>query len=109
MHDEDKLIGVVISRLEPHKGRNRETNRGYIGMLAVDKQYRGKGLGQMLVAKSIKDLIDSGADEIVLETESDNTAALRLYQNKFGFLRDKKLSRYYNNGKHAYRLKLWLR
>ncbi len=44
---------------------------------------------------------------MVLETEITNEAALRLYEN-LGFVRDKRLFRYYLNGVDAFRLKLWL-
>ena len=50
----------------------------------------------------------SSCDEVVLETEITNTSALRLYEN-LGFVRDKRLFRYYLNGVDALRLKLWLR
>ena len=46
--------------------------------------------------------------QIVLETEVTNKAALKLYEN-LGFVRDKRLFRYYLNGVEAFRLKLWLR
>jgi len=46
--------------------------------------------------------------QVVLETEITNQAALRLYEN-LGFVRDKRLFRYYLNGVDALRLKLWLR
>ena len=49
---------------------------------------------------------DSGADEAVLETEVTNTGALRLYEG-LGFVRDKRLPRYYLNGNDAFRLKVW--
>ena len=48
------------------------------------------------------------ADEVVLETEVTNQAALQLYQ-RLGFVRDKRLFRYYLNGVDALRLKLWLK
>jgi peptide alpha-N-acetyltransferase len=41
----------------------------------------------------------------VLEAETTNEGALRLYQS-LGFIRDKALSRYYLSGRDAYRLKL---
>lgn len=45
------------------------------------------------------------ADEVVLETEITNTAALRLYES-IGFLRDKRMAQYYLNGNDAFKLKL---
>jgi hypothetical protein len=41
----------------------------------------------------------------VLETEIDNVASLRLYEN-LGFLREKRIFDFYLNGKDCYRLML---
>lgn len=51
-------------------------------------------------------MVNEGVTEIVLETEATNTCALRLYA-KLGFVREKRLPRYYLNGNDAFRLKLW--
>lgn len=48
------------------------------------------------------------AIQIVLETEQTNTAAMKLYE-RLGFLRSKRLHRYYLNGNSAYRLVLYLK
>ena len=58
--------------------------------------------------RAIAAMVSDGADEVVLETEITNEPALRLYEN-LGFVRDKRLFRYYLNGVDAFRLKLWLR
>jgi peptide alpha-N-acetyltransferase len=51
-------------------------------------------------------LLWKGAEEIVLETESTNKAALRLYES-LGFSRVKRMQNYYMSGNDAFRLKLW--
>jgi peptide alpha-N-acetyltransferase len=43
---------------------------------------------------------------VVLETEFTNLGALGLYQ-RLGFIKDKRLYRYYLNGVDAFRLKLF--
>lgn len=43
--------------------------------------------------------------QVVLETEFDNEAALALYES-LGFIREKRLFRFYLNGKDAFRLTL---
>lgn len=43
--------------------------------------------------------------QVVLETEFDNFAALSLYES-LGFMREKRLYRFYLNGKDAFRLVL---
>lgn len=74
-------------------------------MLAVDPDHRRLGLGRKLVVRTIECMRQSGADEVILETEITNTAALRLYES-IGFLRDKRLASYYLNGNDAFKLKL---
>ncbi|PGH01317.1 hypothetical protein AJ79_07954 [Helicocarpus griseus UAMH5409] len=105
MDENDNLIGVVVSKLEPHRGGPM---RGYIAMLAVREDYRGKGIATKLVCMAIDAMIARDADEIVLETETTNTAAMKLYE-RLGFLRSKRLHRYYLNGNSAFRLVLYLK
>ena len=77
-------------------------------MLATSSPYRGQGIATNLVKMAIKAMADRKADEIVLETEETNKSAMRLYE-RLGFLRSKKLHRYYLNGSSAYRLVLLLK
>ncbi|KAI9801666.1 MAG: N-alpha-acetyltransferase mak3 [Piccolia ochrophora] len=57
---------------------------------------------------AIDAMIERDADEIALETEVTNTAAMKLYE-RLGFLRSKRLHRYYLNGNTAFRLMLYLK
>lgn len=100
-----KSVGAIVCKLDLHR---KIIKRGYIAMLAVDEYFRKKGIGSNLVLKAIRVMATEGADEVVLETEITNQPALRLYEN-LGFVRDKRLFRYYLNGVDALRLKLWLR
>lgn len=103
--DGDKCVGAIVCKLDLHK---KVVRRGYIAMLAVDENYRKRKIGSNLVLKAIQAMVVDDADEVVLETEISNKPALRLYEN-LGFVRDKRLFRYYLNGVDALRLKLWLR
>ena len=77
-------------------------------MLAVSSTFRGQGVATALVKKAIDAMAERNADEVVLETEETNIPAMRLYE-RLGFLRSKKLHRYYLNGNSAYRLVLLLK
>lgn len=103
--DGNHCVGAIVCKLDVHKKHSR---RGYIAMLAVDEKYRKRKIGSNLVLKAIDAMVEDSADEVVLETEITNKPALRLYEN-LGFVRDKRLFRYYLNGVDALRLKLWLR
>jgi len=77
-------------------------------MLAVSASWRNHGIATVLVRRAIDAMKERGADEVVLETEEENVPAMKLYE-RLGFLRSKKLHRYYLNGSSAYRLVLHLK
>jgi len=77
-------------------------------MLAVATSHRNHGIATTLVKKAIDAMIERNADEVVLETEETNISAMKLYE-RLGFIRSKKLHRYYLNGNSAYRLVLHLK
>ncbi|KAI2627517.1 acyl-CoA N-acyltransferase [Hypoxylon sp. NC1633] len=105
---DNSLMGVIICKLEHHASHSPPTHRGYIAMLAVSSTFRGHGIATALVKMAIDAMAERHADEIVLETEETNIPAMRLYE-RLGFLRSKKLHRYYLNGNSAYRLVLLLK
>lgn len=97
-----KPVGVVVSKQDIHK---TGASRGYIAMLSVAKEYRKRGIGSQLVRLSVEAMQRNNADEVTLETEHDNKAALALYAS-LGFMREKRLYRFYMTGKDAFRLVL---
>ncbi|KAF8652193.1 hypothetical protein HU200_062925 [Digitaria exilis] len=96
-----KCVGTVVCKMGEHRG----TFRGYIAMLVVLKPYRGRGIATELVTRSIRVMMESGCEEVTLEAEVTNNGALALY-GRLGFIRAKRLYRYYLNGVDAFRLKL---
>ena len=96
-------------------------------MLAVREEHRGRGIATRLVCMAIDRMIERDAEEvrryhfycshegvltldlqIALETEVTNTAAMKLYE-RLGFLRSKRLHRYYLSGNSAFRFMLFLK
>lgn len=59
--EEEGMVGVVVSKLEPHRGGPL---RGYIAMLAVQEEYRGRGIATRLVRMTIDKMVERGADEV---------------------------------------------
>ncbi|KIP12168.1 hypothetical protein PHLGIDRAFT_124337 [Phlebiopsis gigantea 11061_1 CR5-6] len=100
----DEPVGVIVCKQSLHRD-NTARNRGYIAMLSVHRDWRKRGIASTLVRRSIETMRKHGANEVVLETEFDNAAALALYES-LGFVREKRLFRFYLNGKDAFRLVL---
>jgi len=94
-------IGAVVCKQDEHG--SSLVMRGYIAMLSVRREWRRRGIGAALVRMAIRSMQLTGADEVMLETEYDNASALRLYES-LGFIREKRLYRFYMNGKDAFRL-----
>ncbi|TFK81936.1 acyl-CoA N-acyltransferase [Polyporus arcularius HHB13444] len=95
-------VGVIVCKQSMHRD---VTNRGYIAMLSVHKNWRKRGIASTLVRRTVEVMKKHGVEEVVLETEFDNSAALSLYES-LGFIREKRLWRFYLNGKDAFRLVL---
>jgi N-alpha-acetyltransferase 30 len=120
--DDFDPIGCIVCKIDPENEDELDSNNfhqsnlsqyegylsGYIGMLAVDSNYRRYGLGQALVRVAVQRLRSMGCSSVLLETESSNKAAMKLYEEKMGFVREQFLPRYYLNNSDAYRLRLWL-
>ena len=97
------VCGAIVGNV------NKKPNKiqGYIAMLAVEEEYRKKGLGKKMVELLIDIFKDTyNVNEISIETEFDNYAALGLYES-FGFIRTKMYINYYFNANNAYKLKLF--
>ena len=98
------VAGAVVGNI------NRKPNKvqGYIAMLAVEEEYRKKGLGRKMVELLMDTFKKSyRVNEISIETEVDNYPALGLYES-LGFVRTKMYINYYFNANNAYKLKLFL-
>lgn len=93
-------IGCIVCKMDPHRNVRL---RGYIGMLAVESTYRGHGIAKKLVEIAIDKMQREHCDEIMLETEVENSAALNLYEG-MGFIRMKRMFRYYLNEGDAFKL-----
>mmetsp|Transcript_8945 Transcript_8945/g.22984 ORF Transcript_8945/g.22984 Transcript_8945/m.22984 type:complete len:108 (+) Transcript_8945:474-797(+) len=99
----EHCVGALVCKMDLHK----DMMRGYVAMLVVERRLRKRGIGRSLVELAIDEMVAEGCHEIVLEAEVSNKSALALY-SKFGFIRDKRLHKYYLTGTDAFRLKLLL-
>lgn len=112
--DNKRPIGCVVCKIDVKRDGDNETTdaakvyTGYIGMLAVETKYRRSGIGTALALRAIQRMQQMGCQSIQLETEVTNKGAMRLYEDRLGFIREELLVKYYLNWNNAYRLRLWL-
>ena len=98
------VAGAIVGNIN----RKPKKTQGYIAMLAVEENYRKKGLGRKMVELLMETFNKIyKVNEMVIETEVDNYAALGLYES-FGFVRTKMFLNYYFNSNDAYKLKLYV-
>lgn len=77
-------------------------DEAHITTIGVLPQYRGKGLGELLLVEMFEEAIRRGAEWLTLEVRVSNEAAQALYR-KYGFTRQGLRRRYYSdNGEDAY-------
>jgi [ribosomal protein S18]-alanine N-acetyltransferase len=92
-----KIAGYSITRTD-WRGAELES-------IAVDPRYRGCGVAQALLNATIARLRSRGAAALRLMVSTENEPALRFYQ-RFGFIRVRKVKRYYGPGRDAWRMRL---
>jgi dTDP-4-amino-4,6-dideoxy-D-galactose acyltransferase len=54
---------------------------GQIGLVGVNSNWRGKGIGQALVMQALKWFADQGLTKVSVVTQGRNIGALKLYEN----------------------------
>src|SRR5690606_21927015 len=78
---EGRVVGLVIVLMRRHK--HNQSARLY--SLAVDPDFRGKGLGEQLAEYVLAKVEEKGITRCFLEVADDNERARRLYE-RLGFV-----------------------
>ena len=66
--------------------------------IAVDPKYRGKGFSKLLMDAALAEVIQRGAETVLLEVRASNAAAIGLYE-KYGFKQNGVRKGYYSQPK----------
>ncbi|RNJ76190.1 MAG: ribosomal-protein-alanine N-acetyltransferase [Nitrosopumilus sp. B06] len=75
--------------------------KGHMVSVAVLDEFRGRGIGRVLVEESARGVQMKNCDEFYLEVRCSNIDAVRLYE-KLGFAIRQHLKSYYRDGEDAY-------
>jgi len=90
----EKVIGFIIGDL-------RGYSHGHIVSIAVDEQYRGKGIGRCLIETLIEKFKKNGIKIVRLEVAVSNIVAQSIYK-KMGFKIVDCIEKYYSDGEDAF-------
>lgn len=90
---DNKIVGVLTSELQVKLHRARK--QSFIEDLIVDKDYRSKGIGKLLLNSAVDYAKDNDCEVVELTSYIKNNDAHRFYENN-GFI------------KHSYKFKMYL-
>lgn len=100
--DENEIIGAAQYMLDWDV-----PGKAYLVGISIAKERRGQGIGTVLLTESLAVLQSESIKLVELTVEPSNTAAVRLYEQKLGFVRNEYRENEYGAGEH--RLAMTLR
>ena len=92
--EDGEVVGYIIFWI-------KEEGLGHIIALAVDKKFRGQHIATRLLMMAMTIFKNFDIHRITLEVKSHNDIAVSFYK-KFGFVIDRKVPNYYEDGSDAY-------
>ncbi|MCY0890931.1 MULTISPECIES: ribosomal protein S18-alanine N-acetyltransferase [Pyrobaculum] len=95
--NDNVLAGYIITCIEG--------GVAHVITIAVDPEYRRRGIGKALLCTAMQLLADGKVSEVFLEVRASNTVAQALYKSA-GFEQVEVLRSYYSDGEDGYRLSL---
>ena len=79
--DDKKLAGMIFADISIDPVGS---STGYIRSVIVDEDFRGQGVGKLLISEAIKYLNEMAVDQILINVRSKTERAKQLYE-KMGF------------------------
>ena len=113
--DDKSFVGYALGRVEmaplsnafkvvyePGQAHSAPSYIGHITSIAVDREYRGRGVAYTLMDQIHKNMIDTHAvKKITLHCRVSNKAAIGLYRDKLSYDYDGTVKEYYADGEEA--------
>ncbi len=98
VRDQGRIIGYVQTQVGYDRVISLEgdSTDGVIGSIAVMQNYRGKGVGRLLMQIGLEQLRNHGVPQIIITTRVSNNGMTRLAES-FGFKEDQILLNHYEN------------
>jgi len=94
------LVAVADGEIAGYLCLTQVLDEGEILDVAVAGEFRGRGIGRLLVTEAFRRFRERGAARVFLEVRVSNVAAITLYRS-MGFQESGRRKRYYENGEDA--------
>jgi mycothiol synthase len=73
----DRVIGECLC----HTSMVGGPNDGWVSIVGVQREWRGRGLGRALLARGLQKLQEVGFETASLNVDAENSAAINLYRS----------------------------
>jgi ribosomal-protein-alanine N-acetyltransferase len=90
------IVAEYDNKVIGYAGMWRIIDEGHITNIAVHPEYRGAGLGNLIIEVLVSDAKDEGVSAMTLEVRVNNLPALNLYK-KYGFIEVAVRKNYYQD------------
>jgi ribosomal protein S18 acetylase RimI-like enzyme len=97
--------GIIVAAAVLLRRKTRSGTTGRLYSIAVEPEFRGKGIGKTLLLECLDVLRRDNVSACGLEVNDDNKAAIALYE-KVGFRKTRILPHYYGQSKHGWKMKM---
>lgn len=89
------VVSIVVAEIDQKTAGfiayyRKNAQHGFLWLLAVDKSFRGRGIGEELASHALNEMKNQGATYVTLAVRTMNKPALTLYR-KLGFVEKTRL------------------
>jgi mycothiol synthase len=79
--DDSRIVATVHAIFDPDARNVDDGPSAWISNLTTDPDWRGRGLGRLMLARGIDSLLNRGAESVMLGVDGENDAAVGLYRS----------------------------
>jgi len=80
VEENSKIVGTGFGQIQENSPWSINKKRGFIGLVFIEKAYRGRGLSKQVVMKLLDWFRERQIKEVRLDTYATNTTALHVYE-----------------------------
>lgn len=107
IRSKDKIVGYCMYYLKPALSFKGLEKQSVILSIAIDKNFRGRGLAEKVLRSSIEEMKVNGISSIILYVNVNNSPALHLYR-KIGFKEIRQVKNICGQGENCHEMELRL-